>query len=787
MATKIGSLLIKLAVEHGMLKSGLSIAEKEVAKTTKAIERRGREIASFGKKMSIAVTAPMIAIGAQSFKAAVQSREAIAQVEARLKSMGDASGKSAEDLKKAAKALETFSNFDDDDILRDVTANLLTFGRVSGPIFDRAQQAIVDLSEGFGQSLKTSSVQVGKALQDPVKGLAALTKVGLTFTNAQKETIKRMVEMGDVTGAQTELLKALEGQFKGSAKAAREAAPGGDLQQQWRTLQEIIGERLVQAFERLEKVIAPVLRSFNELSPNTQTAIVVIGALAAAIGPLMIMFGLAIQSMAPFLATIKLLGASGGFMVAAKAAIVGLTSVFWPLAAAVLAIYLAWQNWDTIKPVLIDLWNQFRALAEGLGLVESNAEASADEIERYADMRRVGEQIRELGEYLDDLAQDFADLEKGAYEFGDAFYDAIGAGWRKFEEFTQRLNAFGASVAAGFRSMRDGAVQAVRDLYNGVKTWLLDRLGGVFDGVGRRVGQVTGFFRDMYIAVVGNSYVPDMVDGIARHMGRLEQSMVDPARKAARSVSEEMRAMAAETQALLDRLFPEVRRLLDYRREMGLLDKAGLSADELGEARFRLGREFAGQADKPNYTVVTNQGSIAASTNEAARAVEGLARKSRLATVQIAKSFKDMADDTMAALRRMTDAIKGGGFLDILSAVLGFGLQLGSIGAFGSKIASNINRPRAYARGTSYHPGGWAVVGEEGPELVNLRRGAQVFSNAQSSALMAGRGGIAEIVPSPYFDVVVDGRVQRQAPGIASAGAGMAHSQAAKAGKWRLE
>lgn len=37
-----------------------------------------------------------------------------------------------------------------------------------------------------------------------------------------------------------------------------------------------------------------------------------------------------------------------------------------------------------------------------------------------------------------------------------------------------------------------------------------------------------------------------------------------------------------------------------------------------------------------------------------------------------------------------------------------------------------------YARGTSYHPGGYAIVGENGPELVSLPRGSQVYPNGQT-------------------------------------------------------
>ncbi len=122
--------------------------------------------------------------------------------------------------------------------------------------------------------------------------------------------------------------------------------------------------------------------------------------------------------------------------------------------------------------------------------------------------------------------------------------------------------------------------------------------------------------------------------------------------------------------------------------------------------------------------------------------LKGVGDNGNLQTVRIAKTFKDMAEDTLSALDRMTNAIKSGGFLDILSGVIGLGLQLGGTGLFGSKIAANINKSvPGYATGTRNHPGGLAVVGERGPELVNMPRGSQVFSNSESRSMASGRGG----------------------------------------------
>jgi tape measure domain-containing protein len=47
-----------------------------------------------------------------------------------------------------------------------------------------------------------------------------------------------------------------------------------------------------------------------------------------------------------------------------------------------------------------------------------------------------------------------------------------------------------------------------------------------------------------------------------------------------------------------------------------------------------------------------------------------------------------------------------------------------------------------HANGVRNSPGGLAIVGERGPELVNLPKGADVFSNEESRKMTAGGGGI---------------------------------------------
>ena len=63
------------------------------------------------------------------------------------------------------------------------------------------------------------------------------------------------------------------------------------------------------------------------------------------------------------------------------------------------------------------------------------------------------------------------------------------------------------------------------------------------------------------------------------------------------------------------------------------------------------------------------------------------------------------------------------------------GLITGAIGV-GALLALWKSKVPEFASGTNFAPGGLSLVGERGPELVNLPRGSQVYSNLQSRNMM---------------------------------------------------
>ena len=146
-------------------------------------------------------------------------------LQATLRATGGAAGYNLEQLKKMASGMQAATTVGDDLIIGGMSI-LATFKQVRGEGFERASQAALDMSQIMKQDLKSSMVQIGKAVNDPIEGVSALTRVGVTFNEQQKEQIKTLQESGDMVGAQNIILKELETQFGGAAKAARETFGG---------------------------------------------------------------------------------------------------------------------------------------------------------------------------------------------------------------------------------------------------------------------------------------------------------------------------------------------------------------------------------------------------------------------------------------------------------------------------------------------------------------------------------------------------------------------------------
>jgi hypothetical protein len=281
--------------------------DRALGGVAKKLRGTAENLNGLGQSLSLGLTAPIAAFAGLATKSFVDSAKAIAQVEAAVKSTGGAAGRSVDQLSTLAEGLQRVSLFDDDEILQNVTANLLTFTNVAGTEFDRAQQAVLDLSTRLGTDLTSATVQVGKALNDPIKGVTSLGRAGVQFTAQQKELIETLVESGDVAGAQAVILGELETQFGGAAAAAANADPYTQLANEIGNLAEEFGGIINDAIKPLLGFIREVVDEVKGWSDGTKTLALVIAGLLAAIGPTLIAVGAMIDAFVTIKGAMKLL------------------------------------------------------------------------------------------------------------------------------------------------------------------------------------------------------------------------------------------------------------------------------------------------------------------------------------------------------------------------------------------------------------------------------------------------------------------------------------------------
>lgn len=223
MPAKIAQLEIDFITNLAKFSDDMKGAAKEAESTARKIqstmERAWQGIAVAGVSVGIGT------IFNKMIENTAEAEDAMAQVQASLRSTGGAAGVTAQSVSDLSQKMKELTALDDDAVTG-MQSVLLTFTKVGKEVFPAATQAIADMSVKMGIDLKGAAVQVGKALNDPVKGITALRKEGVAFTAAQEQMIKNMVSAGRTMDAQKMILRELQTEFGGSAAAARDTMGG---------------------------------------------------------------------------------------------------------------------------------------------------------------------------------------------------------------------------------------------------------------------------------------------------------------------------------------------------------------------------------------------------------------------------------------------------------------------------------------------------------------------------------------------------------------------------------
>ena len=189
---------------------------------------------------------------ADTIKVAMAHQDVLSQTAQVIQSTGGAAHMSAQAVSELAESLGNTTRFGDD-VTETGENMLLTFTNIGKSVFPQATKTMLDMSQALGQDVKSSAIQLGKALNDPIQGITALSRVGVTFDDQQKKLIKTYMEHGDVAKAQGVILQELQREFGGSATAAGKTLAGA---------LDILKNRFDEFKEKVGGALIPILSQF---------------------------------------------------------------------------------------------------------------------------------------------------------------------------------------------------------------------------------------------------------------------------------------------------------------------------------------------------------------------------------------------------------------------------------------------------------------------------------------------------------------------------------------------
>lgn len=264
--------LVKESVEGIGTASSTAGTSSATASKKVSVLRKGFQLLGTAAKLAVvgglAAVVGVLKVGYDEFS---EMRKVAAQTSAVLKSTGGAAHVSAKHVDSLADSILQKTGIDDEAVKE--TENLiLTFTKIQNlagkgnKIFDRTTRTVQDMSVALGQSGKASAIQLGKALNDPIKGVSALRRVGVSLSESQEEQIKKWVESGHLLKAQKSILRELNKEFGGSAEAVGKTLPGklNILKENFRNFAGDLFKKMVPALTKVVQWLSKLLHETSQ-------------------------------------------------------------------------------------------------------------------------------------------------------------------------------------------------------------------------------------------------------------------------------------------------------------------------------------------------------------------------------------------------------------------------------------------------------------------------------------------------------------------------------------------
>lgn len=242
------------------------------AKATEETERIGTEFQKMGEKMgesfkglkNLFLGGLGIAAAFEGFEFLSQSKEKFEELEKQvtkvktvIESTNFNAGFTTSGVEDQAKEIGKHIAASREDILG-AQAVLLSDTGIKGKIFTETTEAVADYASFYGRSMEEAAVQIGKGLNDPVKGMNRLIRANVMFTDEQKAQIKNLEAQGKIYEAQEIILRELRKEYGGQAQAFA-ATDQGKVAMAKKELSEFQYE-LGETLSKIEVSLIPVFR-----------------------------------------------------------------------------------------------------------------------------------------------------------------------------------------------------------------------------------------------------------------------------------------------------------------------------------------------------------------------------------------------------------------------------------------------------------------------------------------------------------------------------------------------
>jgi len=247
----VGFKLADLFIEIGA--KGISGVESQLTGLRSVLSSTGAAALGLGGIMTVGSLGAGLAYCVKAFG---EAEQAGAKLDAVLRATNYAAGLSGAEISDLASDLQRTTVYEDD-ATRAAAAMLATFTEIKGDVFKEALKSAQNLSTVMGQDLRSSVMQIGKALQDPVTGILALRRAGVSFNETQREMIAQMVRSGRQMEAQKMILAELNREFGGAAAAEADTMVGRITQMKnaWGDMAETVGGKVAPALKSVAETL----------------------------------------------------------------------------------------------------------------------------------------------------------------------------------------------------------------------------------------------------------------------------------------------------------------------------------------------------------------------------------------------------------------------------------------------------------------------------------------------------------------------------------------------------